>query len=234
LAEVLDRAEAARATAQSFLKLDDAPMTIGVMCTIGPIRFVNFLNDFRAANPGIEITMLEAVPGRLSDLLLEGKVDIAVMAQPQPFDDRLHAQALYRERFVVAFPIGHAFERKNAIAIHDMDGQIYLSRINCEYRDHLSDLCKEHGVKLNRSYRSEREDWIQTLVASGLGVCFMPEYSAVVPGLLARPVVEPEVEREVSLVTVAGRRHSQPVGAFVRAARAYPWLQSSTLDSPGA
>ena len=39
------------------------------------------------------------------------------------------------------------------------------------------------------------------------------------PGLQTRPLIEPEVVREVSLVTVAGRRFSPPVAAFVRAIR---------------
>jgi hypothetical protein len=36
-------------------------------------------------------------------------------------------------------------------------------------------------------------------------------------------VVEPSVAREVSLVTVAGRRWSSPLAAFVRAVQQYRW-----------
>jgi hypothetical protein len=36
-------------------------------------------------------------------------------------------------------------------------------------------------------------------------------------------VIEPEVVREVSVVTVAGRRFSPAVAAFVRAIKAYQW-----------
>jgi hypothetical protein len=53
----------------------------------------------------------------------------------------------------------------------------------------------------------------------------MPEYSVVTPGLQTRRVIEPEVVREVSVVTVAGRRFSPAVAAFVRAIKAYPWPQ---------
>ena len=47
----------------------------------------------------------------------------------------------------------------------------------------------------------------------------------VVPGLQTRRVIEPEVAREVALVTVAGRRFSPAVAAFVRAIKAYRWPQ---------
>ncbi len=73
------------------------------------------------------------------------------------------------------------------------------------------------------AYRSEREDWIQTMVAAGMGICFIPEFSVTAPGVQARPVVDPETMREVSLVTVSGRRFSPAVASFVRAIKAYQW-----------
>ena len=86
LEQVLRQTDTAKVVAQSFLKLEAAPLALGVMCTIGPLRFVGFLNDFREHHPGIEVSVIENVPGRLSELLLGGTLDIALMAQPSPFD----------------------------------------------------------------------------------------------------------------------------------------------------
>lgn len=61
------------------------------------------------------------------------------------------------------------------------------------------------------------------MVASGVGVCFLPEYTALYPGVVSRPVVSPSVERDVCLITVAGRSWSAPVAAFVQALRRYSW-----------
>jgi len=47
LTEVLTRTQAARETATRFLRLDSAQLRLGVMCTIGPMRFVGFLSRFR-------------------------------------------------------------------------------------------------------------------------------------------------------------------------------------------
>jgi DNA-binding transcriptional LysR family regulator len=38
-----------------------------------------------------------------------------------------------------------------------------------------------------------------------------------------RPLVEPEVTRTVSLITVPGRKHSPAVAAFIRVLRAHRW-----------
>ena len=117
------------------------------------------------------------------------------------------------------------------VPFREIDGEIYLRRVNCEYRDYLSETCRELGVVLNISYTSEREDWIQNMVAGGLGICFLPEYSAVVPGLQVRPVSEPDVVREVCLVTVSGRRFSPAVSTFVNAVKSYGWAEGARADS---
>lgn len=75
-------------------------------------------------------------------------------------------------------------------------------------------------------YVGEREDWVQAMVAAGLGMTLMPEFLPILPGIETRLVIEPEVHRQVSLVTVAGRPHSQPVALAVSAARDFAWEQA--------
>ena len=223
LEQIARDADSVKSTAKSFLKMKDAPLSLGIMCTIGPLRCVGFLSRFRADHPGIELTLTEDTPARLTGLLQEGKIDVAIMAQPDPFPERFDVHPLYRENFVVAFPPGHRFDQMNAVRIADVGGESYLSRINCEYYDAIGDICDRCNALLKDAYRSEREDWIQSMVMAGMGICFMPEFSPVMPGLHTRRVIEPEVVREVSLVTVSGRRFSPAVATFVKALKAYKW-----------
>jgi DNA-binding transcriptional LysR family regulator len=223
LERMANDAEAVKTTANSFLRMNDAPISIGIMCTIGPLRCIGFLSRFQKEHPGIELTMTEDTPVRLTELLAEGKIDVAIMAQPDPYPERFDVHLIYREHFVIAFPPGHRFEKMNAVRVADVAGESYLSRINCEYYDQLSAICKACNAPLRNAYRSEREDWIQTMVMAGLGICFLPEFSPVLPGLHTRRVIEPEVLRDVSLVTVSGRRFSPAIGTFVRALSAYKW-----------
>ena len=220
-------ADAAKSTAKRFLSLQEAEIRLGVMCTVGPARFMGFLAHFHGANPGCEITLVEGVPARLSELLLQGELDLAVMAQPEPFNERLDVLPLYRERFCIAFPTGHRLEQQNRVRISDVAGETYLRRINCEYRDYLAERLREQGLATRVGFQSEREDWIQMMVAAGFGVCFLPEFSPTIPGVRTQPVSEPEVVRVVSLVLMAGRRFSPAVLAFIRAIRAHDWSRDS-------
>jgi DNA-binding transcriptional LysR family regulator len=223
LEQIAKDAAIVKSTANSFLRMKNAPLSVGIMCTIGPLRCVGFLSSFQKDYPGIELTLTEDTPPRLTELLQEGKIDVAVMAQPDPFPERFDVHLLYRENFVVGFPPGHRFEAMNAVRVADVGGESYLSRINCEYYDQLSDICVKCNAPLKDAYRSEREDWIQSMVMAGMGICFLPEFSPTMPGLHTRRIIEPEVVRAVSLVTVSGRRFSPAVATFVKALKAYKW-----------
>src|SRR5260370_480903 len=206
LEQMMAQADAAKSTAMHFLRMDSAPINLGVMCTVGPMRFVSFLAEFHTTHPGCEVTLIEGVPGHLAELLLDGKLDLAVMAQPEAFSDRIEVRPLYRERFCVAFPMGHRFREKNRVRIPDVAGETYLARINCEYQDHLNERCREHGFAVQIGFRTERADSIPMMDAPVFGICFIPEFSPTIPGVLTRLVADPEVVREVSLVSIAGRR----------------------------
>lgn len=226
LRNVLERRDHARTIARSFLNLEAAQLTLGVMCTIGPVLFVAFLNAFRERHPGVEVTVVENMPARLGELLLNGSLDVVLMAQPNAFDPRLKVMPVYRERFGLAFPAGHPFEQRTTLHVTDVRNQTYVSRVNCEYRDYLYELCSEFGVAFHRGFRSEREDWIMTMVAAGMGICFLPEYSAIHPGIRHRPVANPEVVRTVSVVTVAGRALPPAALAFIEECCCYDWCTS--------
>jgi LysR family hydrogen peroxide-inducible transcriptional activator len=220
---ILAESQAMKSTAKGFLSLEKAAVSLGVMCTIGPLRAMKFLNMFCGSNPGVSLTVTEGQPERLTELLLAGTIDCAILAQPRAFDARLVSHQIYLEQFVVAFPIGHRFQDQSFVSPEDMSGESYLSRINCEFQDRLDEICRAHGTVLHEVHRSDREDWIQVMVASGVGVCFIPEFTPTVPGVMTRPLREPEVMRQVSIVMVSRNDLSPAVERFSRAMTSYEW-----------
>jgi hypothetical protein len=54
------------------------------------------------------------------------------------------------------------------------------------------------------------------------------------PGLITRPVIDPRIEREISLATVAGRRFSPAAAKFVAAVRAYSWPSRTPVRDKAA
>ncbi|MBA5777096.1 LysR family transcriptional regulator [Stappia sp. F7233] len=230
--EIFSQMEEARRRAQSFVKLKEATLTVGLMCTIGPSKLIDLFGAFNEHYQGVELYLRDGAASQLEEQLIRGEIDLAIYCKPQMTNDALHMLPLFSERFVIGLSPNHPLARLSEIKISDLEGHDYLSRINCEYRDYIRDFREELGVSVRRPYASERDDWIQSMVLAGLGFTVIPEYAVTLPGLTTRPFVDPEFVRRVGLVTVRGRPHSPAVGAFVHECRRYPWAAKMCCGMP--
>lgn len=224
MAEILDRTQAASLAAESFRLLAQQPVRVGVMPTLGPVRVARFLSDFERSNQGIEVAVREGRCGLLAEWLEADEIDAAIL---NPIDDPAPAcrvEPLYTERYVVLLPPEHALRERNTIELGDLNGQSYVDRLACEMRERVMAVCGDRGVSLYARFRSEREDWVQAMVAANLGFAFMPEYSITNSCTIQRPLSDPPVERIIALVTTLGRPQPTAVSTFLRSARAYRWL----------
>lgn len=223
LQHILDEAQVARTLAESFRLLDQVPVRVGIMSTVGHVRLSRFLAKFQKEYEGIEIAVTEASVADLKADLDDGKIDIAVLNAMDNLGEAYHVHDLYEERYVVIFPPDHRLGKLNAIKLSDLSGEPYVDRLACELREMVMNVCKEMKVELYARFRSEREDWVQAMVLARIGFAFMPEYSVTLPELLQRPLIEPVVTRTISLVSVPGRPFSPAVSAMVRSAQSFAW-----------
>ena len=230
LEEVYAQAQLAKRQALEFVKLRRTVLKLGVMCTIQPDELVDLVGGLQARHPGIELEIIDASAVTLQEKLIGGDLEVAIYCLPfEEPDERLHYMPLFREQFMIAVAPEHPLAALEAVRARDLSGQRYLNRINCEFYS-AGSLWREHGFEgCATVYRSERDDWILAMIASGIGFGFMPQSCVKHPMVVARPLVEPEFWREVNLVTVRGRPHSPAVGALVREAMRARWLGRPAL-----
>ena len=231
LEQVVGETRRVEDVARKFKLLRQAPLRVGAMPSIGPAQLARFFESFRNANRGIELTVHEAPLPQLLRDLEAGELDLALVSAPQGVGDVFRAEALYREGYVVVFPPGHPFERLQRVALQDTSGHDYVDRLACELREIVMGVCRESHVELYAAFRSNREDWVQSMVLAGLGFAFMPRYSVTLAGLLTRPLVDPAVEREILAVEVRGRQRSLETRMLFEAAKAYPWPGTARLPA---
>jgi DNA-binding transcriptional LysR family regulator len=212
----------------------DATLKLGVVATMPARHLVAYLRSLRAAAPELELQIWEANCEELGDALLDGKLDIAIMTSPE-FSDPLRPLPLFRERYHVAFARGHRYERMNAVPMREFEGEPYVKRLHCEFPSNFAKLAVAKPYQTVRvRYVGEREDWVQAMVSAGLGMTVMPEFLPILPGIEMRLVVEPEVHRQISLVTVAGRPHSRPIELAIKAARSFSWERVPSISADSA
>ncbi len=220
LSQIVEEAKAAETVANDFRLLNQVPVRLGVMSTIGPMRLAALLAAFGRQSPGVEAAVRDGAPEALAAQLDADELDMAILNPLDGLGD-YRAEPLYTERYVVLLPPGHPLCKRNALALRDLSEQPYVDRLSCEMREMVMGVCEDMGVKLYARFRSEREDWVQAMVMANIGFAFMPEYSVTHPDSIRRPLVDPAVSRTISLITVPGRKHSPAVAAFIRAIRTH-------------
>ncbi len=228
LSQVLIETETAKERARSFGRLEDVELKLGMMCTIGPHRFVPFLQAFRERHPKVRLVGA----GRLGRASCRSGWPQAALDVADLRPARGHRRPLPR-----AAPLRRALRHwrlsgpspsksRTRCGSADLDGQAYVNRSECEFFGHAGRLWREQGAKVSMVFRSDRDDWVQSMALAGLGFTFIPEYAVTVPGLCVRPLIEPEIVRTIQVVTVRGRPHLPSVGAFVREVLAFPWVNA--------
>lgn len=222
LAAIQNARDAAVVDAENFHTLETAHLKLGVMSTIGPAQMVGFLASLREELSTLDLTVSEAPGEALVDSLLAGDLDVALIGLPA-LPERLDALPLYSERYMIAFAQGHHFESQNAVSADDLDGEDYLIRLHCEYLEHYGATGRTPSFDVNVRYSSEREDWIQAMVLAKIGCCIMPEFLPTLSGIAMRPIIDPEVSRTISLVTVAGRQFTPTLRLMRQMAQRYKW-----------
>jgi LysR family transcriptional regulator, hydrogen peroxide-inducible genes activator len=230
LDQILDEAGAASRSARGLKELTQARLKLGVMCTIAPSDLVQLLIGVRSRHPGVHLEVIDATPEALDRQLRTGELEAAIIASPdQAREQHLHYLPLFRERYVIVIGFAHRFANLEAVRVSDLNAEEYLRRIHCEVAEVLGHSLDHHDSHPRTVYRSDRDDWILAMAAAGAGYAFMPAGSVVHEQVIVKPLVDPEIWREVSLVTVRGRPHSPAVGALIREAMRSPWADKRAL-----
>lgn len=213
-----DDIEAARASALEQNKVAREHLRIGVTCTISPDHFGCVLKALGAEIADSEISLREAKSGTVVDLLLADEIDVGIAAWPT-YPDEIQAIPLFSERYAIAFATNHVFAALAEIPLEQLSGETYIDRLACEFDSHFAAAAGEWPADVATRFASEREDWVQSMIALGLGVAIVPEFLLLAPGVAARPICDPVISRDVAILTTRGRRFSQPLDRLMRLVR---------------
>jgi LysR family transcriptional regulator, hydrogen peroxide-inducible genes activator len=212
----------ARSDALDLVRQRRQRLRLGVMCTIGPNRLTNLIKPVLASIPGLELYLREAKGTDVIADLTSDKIDVAVVGLPH-YPQGTDAIRLYDEQYVVAVPANHRFAGSNSVQLQELDGENYIERVNCEFDDHFDFEHGEWPIDLNLRYHSEREDWVQAMIAAGIGIAIMPQSFPLLPGVSAAPLVAPQVSRTISLVTMNDRALPPAALEFTRLVKSHVW-----------
>ena len=223
LSRIEETRQAAYGAAAELVEEEMEHIELGVMCTIGPGVLGPALIAWQEMAPNVELVLHDVWGKTAQELLLSGILDCALIARQKPLPDRFDATSLMSEAFELAYSRDHPVSGDGPLELSDLIGLKYLDRLRCEFRDTIFALAQEQKLEIDVILRSEREDWIQSLVASGLGVTMLPRSSIVVEGVVTRPLKGLPVERTIDIVTVRGRPLRKNTRRFIDFLTTFKW-----------
>ncbi len=183
--KVLEEAQVIKEIARSGKDPLSGPLKVGVIYTIGPYLLPLLVPRMIQRHPATPLILQENFTVKLLELLRQGDIDVAILADPFPANG-LVTQALYDESFVVAVPAHHPWAQRAAIRSDEIKDEtmLLLGMGHC-FRDHVLEVCPElsrfsaASGGIQKSFEGSSLETIRHMVAAGLGVTVMPE--------LARP-----------------------------------------------
>jgi DNA-binding transcriptional LysR family regulator len=179
----------------------------------------SMLAGFRAAYPGIELTLHESGSRDLQTDLSEGALDLAIVVDSrlrEQSQSRLSTQPLLIEELVVISAKDRpAPVRRARLRIADLKGKpLVMFRRGYDLRDATVNACRAEGFEPSFAIEGGEMDAVLEFVRAGIGVAVVPS-TVVKEGFRVTRFAEPGLSRVVRL---AYRQDVEPTRA-VRALR---------------
>lgn len=153
-------------------------LTLGLPPVIGATFFPGLIADFRRRHPGVELAIVEEGSRTLETLLQEGAIDLAVVVLPTKTSvDEVGCMPLYRRELRLVVPSNHRFAAcRGTLPFSELRGESFVMfRRGFALYDKVYDACIEQGFEPRVVCESTQWDFMIELVASGLGIAFLPE-----------------------------------------------------------
>lgn len=198
-------------------------LDIAVAPTVGPNAFTTFFLGALDQIPSVRIKIHALQSNEDTAEILSGKYHACILPrEPRP-DPKLDVRSLFRERLVLGCAAEHPLASAEVVRAEDLVEFPYIDRLSCEFRDQIQEHFARREVVMWPRLRTEREDWVQRVVADGHAICILPERSAAAPGLVTRPIEGLSLERELVIVTILGSTTPVEIRKIAQLASRYEW-----------
>ena len=168
-------------------------LKLGVIYTIGPYLLPDLVRQMINTTPQMPLMLQENFTVKLLEMLRNGEIDCAILAEPFP-DAGLAVAELYDEPFMAAVPANHPLATKKHVSseVLKKETMLLLGAGHC-FRDHVLEVCPEfarfssNAEGIAKSFEGSSLETIKHMVAAGMGVTLVPRLSVPSEALIDKP-----------------------------------------------
>ena len=181
------------------------------------------LREFRQSHPGIEVVLYDGPAALLVDKLLTTDAEFAIGSVQGEMPD-VTIERILKGRISAIGIAGEAFAAKRQVSWDDLSAMqtVTMHQANM-VRASIDTALARYGKKFAPTFEVSLFNTALSMTASGVGVTILPDYLLVreqFPNLIARPLVGPAIDYQMSLVRKIGRSLSPAAAKFVSLTRA--------------
>ncbi|WP_040393838.1 LysR family transcriptional regulator [Effusibacillus pohliae] len=183
-ARILDLTEQLRREMEDVADFKKGRLVIGSLPITGAHVLPAALPIFQQRFPGIEVVLVEGTTSELEELTAKGKTDFTLLTLPLQ-DPALQYEPILTERILLAVPPQHPLARRTrdpqgvGVRLPELrDEPFILLKRGQGFRQIVLELCGKAGFEPRIAFESSNIETVQSLVAAGMGIAFVPEMVA--------------------------------------------------------
>lgn len=234
---ILREVEAIRDLARESREPEAGRLTLGVFPTLGPYWLPHAVPMIRARFPKLTLHLIEQRSEQLVELLDQGRLDAAVLAEPVLHPGLSH-RPLFDEPFVLAAALDHPLASRRQIHSSELQGQdlLLLEDGHC-MREQALAVCSLTGAIEADAFRATSLETLRQMVAANGGLTLLPQLAVLPPvpmhpGLRVLPFAEAGPRRRLALCWRSTSARSEFMEKLAIALRAPPVLSDPLPGAP--
>ncbi|MDX2028066.1 MAG: LysR substrate-binding domain-containing protein [Alphaproteobacteria bacterium] len=152
---------------------------LGAFPTLAPYYLPKIMPGVGKAFPRLTLRLIEEKSPVLTEKLLAGEIDAALLALPVD-GANLQSVELFRDPFLLACSTQHPLAKRKSVTMEDVaeESLMLLDDGHC-LRNQALEFCALAHVKENGEFRATSLETLRQMVAAGAGVTLMPRIAAV-------------------------------------------------------
>ncbi|MGG1636324.1 transcriptional regulator [Paenibacillus sp. FSL A5-0031] len=217
---ILDAVEQLKQEMDDMAQMRRGRLVVGTLPLTGSHILPLVLPVFGEQYPQIEVVLVEETTAKLEQLTASGGTDLSLLSLPL-IDNSLAWEPFLEEEICLAVPPQHPLAlREGSISISELDKEPFIGLKRGQgFRQITVELCEQSGFTPQIVFESSNMETIQSLVAGGMGIAFVPQMLTRVKGSDFMPVYLPLSSKPTRTLVVAsrkGRYLSKAAEAFIR------------------
>jgi LysR family transcriptional regulator, hydrogen peroxide-inducible genes activator len=172
---ILQHINSIKAVAKMHQDPFSGDFAIGAFPTISPYFFSRIVPKLSKSYQNLTLLLTEEKSEAIEEKLLEGQLDVAVLALPQTHPALEHAVIL-EDQFTLAVAKHHPWANRKNVSFEEIhkENVILLEEGHC-LRDQCLDICLTHPSFKSHPFKATSMQTLKHMVAANVGITLIPQ-----------------------------------------------------------